>query len=715
MKLHDPNSPPLEIPDPPHVVTATLAFLYTSCAVSFLAATFAGFGRTWLKEYFRHEGRSIAERCAVRQHKSDMAKKMWFEPVLKVIIAMPHTIALPLLTCGFCLHVSSPVLHATYPLFGSIFVGILFFLTLSVAGTLDATPFRTWWSAPVTPMAKSERWKTNSDDAQCTAWIIPSNTDKRVFDAIIPHTTTIPWFKDGLNTEPPHSTISSALTTCFDSSGLLRPGVRDRAFHSAQALLWLYTCARCESEELAQRFPLPNIPCLRTLPDPDIQHLLATYSMQDVPAIISWMYKTGPGLTPLYLQWVSGVLLHLSWAVRGGAEAFNPINDYSDLGGSWSTAPLNAILDRLLTSSLFLGCPFEEDLLRAQNKWYAISYHTLQATNPSPTSEFFDRVLNHFSKAAVSGIQTSHPRRGILWGLLASLRYQGKRTEALVGMAYSLCCAICEHYTNLADGKRLLLLALEVGFRFDPGGSWAGRVPGRMRHNALAGRVVFGTGDGEQIADLLCAWLTECRSAARYDLLGSHMMRIIGLCNMQSFSPRLRRVLIRVIGGIFPGVLPLTDARFTALLDKLHIRVKDVKGDSTPWAELLLDIIDTPGGAQRLSRSNWQLLVELSALSQSSSLKTRWSAFPVGSLEAGQEWDKLEDWVGFAWVVWPLEGHEVEDHIKHATLISFRQRPSGVKRIRQLMEQRGGNPVVPDLFQRICEQVDREALSQAGP
>ena len=78
-----------------------------------------------------------------------------------------------------------------------------------------------------------------------------------------------------------------------------------------------------------------------------------------------------------------------------------------------------------------------------------------------------------------------------------------------------------------------------------------------------------------------------------------------------------------------------------------------------------------------------------------------------------QELDKLEHWISFAWMVWPLKGNGVVD-VKPATLSLFRQRPSSIQRIRQLMERRKVALDVPELFQQICEQVDRETSAQAG-
>jgi len=189
--------------------------------------------------------------------------------------------------------------------------------------------------------------------------------------------------------------------------------------------------------------------------------------------------------------------------------------------------------------------------------------------------------VSHFFQAAILGIQTSNPRRGIIQGLLASVRDQEKRTKELVQSAYSLCRAVCDNYHGLADGEQLLLLSLEIGFRLYPDESWAAVTLEHVQNYDLAAGVVFGTNDEEAIADLLCAWLIEGRSSApHYSSLRAHAQRIISLHNRQFFSPRFRRTLIHAVRQIKRDVLLLAEAQLTALLDKLCVRVEDVEDRS---------------------------------------------------------------------------------------------------------------------------------------
>ena len=83
----------------------------------------------------------------------------------------------------------------------------------------------------------------------------------------------IPWFEDGLDVEPLYNLIILLLEECFYYTGEVIPEWRDRAYQTAQAILWIHTCALCKSTEIAQRFPLPAIRCDVSSLDPDFQHL----------------------------------------------------------------------------------------------------------------------------------------------------------------------------------------------------------------------------------------------------------------------------------------------------------------------------------------------------------------------------------------------------------------------------------------------------------
>jgi hypothetical protein len=224
--------------------------------------------------------------------------------------------------------------------------------------------------------------KTNTNDVQCVSWILWNITDPEALDTAIRLATTIWWFQDGLNTEPPYDLFISTLKGCFDSTGRVYPGLRDRAYSSAQAILWIHICAVCVSEEFALRFPLPVIHCDILSLDCDLKHLLGTYAGWDTPDIIAWMYGiASSGFTPAYMQWTSNALLHLSWTKQNTPSAFCRIRNHGRKPG-WHTIPVNAMLNHLLVSSIFLGQPIDAEVLKVQDKSYAISlFHSLPCSH----------------------------------------------------------------------------------------------------------------------------------------------------------------------------------------------------------------------------------------------------------------------------------------------------------------------------------------------
>ena len=223
----------------------------------------------------------------------------------------------------------------------------------------------------LTPTALATLRNTNAGDVRCVSWILWNITDPEAFDAAIRLAGTVWWFEDGLDVKPPYDQIISTLKGCFDSNGRIYPGSSDRAYHSAQAILWIHICAMCISREFAKRFPLPVIFCNITYLDPDLTYLLKIYASQDTPHMICEMYAIYQMTTPEYLQWTSNVLLYLSWVKSNVPGAFSLLSQIS-----WSRAsspiPLNAVLNRLLTSCIFLGWPVAEELLKVQDKTYVI-------------------------------------------------------------------------------------------------------------------------------------------------------------------------------------------------------------------------------------------------------------------------------------------------------------------------------------------------------
>ena len=251
----------------------------------------------------------------------------------------------------------------------------------------EGSPTTSVTSPWLTPMGLATLQKTNAHDVLCVSWILWNITDREALDAAIRLAGTIRWFEDGVNAEPPYDLIISSLKMCFDSTGKLYPGSRDRAYSSAQATLWIHVCAMRVSKEFALRFPLPAIHCNTTSLDADLEDLLKIYT--NTPDLPNWMYDTlPPKYTPVYTQWTANALLHLSWAKQGVPGAFDGIGVGRELL-KWDTIPENIVLNHLLVSCIFLGWPVDKEVLIIQDKSYVISsslfticshHHLLAAT-----------------------------------------------------------------------------------------------------------------------------------------------------------------------------------------------------------------------------------------------------------------------------------------------------------------------------------------------
>jgi hypothetical protein len=102
--------------------------------------------------------------------------------------------------------------------------------------------------------------KQNADNARCVCWILRNITDPEAIDSAIRLAGTIRWFDGDSDHDPPFDLIVSTFEACFDSTKQLYPGMRDRAYFSARAILQINTGARAQSRERASKYPIPAVP-----------------------------------------------------------------------------------------------------------------------------------------------------------------------------------------------------------------------------------------------------------------------------------------------------------------------------------------------------------------------------------------------------------------------------------------------------------------------
>jgi len=230
--------------------------------------------------------------------------------------------------------------------------------TLPLTAIRGVSPVPTATPPWLAPAALATLLGTNTDDVQCVSWTLKDIADPVALDAALRLAGTVRWFEDGLNfargpedkpdVQPPYDVMVSTLEACFDSSGKVYPGLEGRGYHSARAVLWVHICATGLSHERALKFPLLTAPYNTTSLGHDLRHVLGIYSAKSYREILAQLYRVDPAFTPTHLRWTSKALLCLSWAERWEPGAFDPITNHYPVR-DWSTIPLSAALDRLLT------------------------------------------------------------------------------------------------------------------------------------------------------------------------------------------------------------------------------------------------------------------------------------------------------------------------------------------------------------------------------
>jgi len=374
----------------------------------------------------------MIERCGDRQRKFNGLEK-W--PLHFFVESLPVMLqaALLLLACGLCRHMWTINASVAYTLISLTSLGVAFYVAIVIAGVSSyACPFQTpasvglrdlwkkvqdgivsltafytlmllvarWmWKhgaqsllrrqlVPPTPPESikvhgPEPWmtpkdlattrRTNADDVLCVSWILRNITDQEALDAAVRLAGTIRWFDDGINVDPPYDLIVSTFEACFDLTGKLYPGSRDRAYYSGRAMTWVHALATCKSEEFGDRFPLRYTEYLAPGLDHDLEHLLRVNHPNNTLRYIFDLLEVSPEHTPSHSQWSSNVLLHLAWANRTRLNYMYFMGHIPRVRETKITLPLDAVLSRLLTWCILLDSPVEEEALKIRDKSYDIS------------------------------------------------------------------------------------------------------------------------------------------------------------------------------------------------------------------------------------------------------------------------------------------------------------------------------------------------------
>ena len=338
---------------------------------------------------------------------------------------------------------------------------------------------------------------------------------------------------------------------------------------------------------------------------------------------------------------------------------------------------------------------------------------------PLSISDRLEQILSQLSKAITPTFCPPHPHQKLPRHVLHDLTKLENRPGCLTEMAYEWCSTICENYQNLEYRESLLLLSLEIGFRhIDAQNPHSPAELTHTIHHRQLVDIIFESGDGESIADLLLAWtFRENHSGEQCTLLNMCVRHLVGLHQRVPFSSRLRRLVIRSITLIgYRGFEEVGVEGLIEVLNHLHIGIEDTGGE-VGWGKLLLDIIQSPEGLQHLSHQYWELLVEpkiLRSLWEESEIT--YNPRVAVSLEEAEEWDKLHYWMGVVWTLWPSETSGTTEDLERAMISLFHQRPGAPQKLKQLVEgwSKEYHEDVSPSFQRIYEQA-HEVSQQETP
>ena len=210
--------------------------------------------------------------------------------------------------------------------------------------------------------------KQNADNARCVCWVLRNITDPEAIDSAIRLAGAIRWFDGDSDFEPPFDLIVSTFESCFDSTRQLYPGMRDRAYFSARAILQINLSARGRSGKHASKYPILAIsPSSFQLVDHDLRHiidLLDLNSRTDRPALDFPRLGTN---TYNHSLWMSNLLVDVTYVGP------NPVlKSYRSYLSAAITNHRAVIANILLTWYMFLGGRVEEETFWAVDKSYAV-------------------------------------------------------------------------------------------------------------------------------------------------------------------------------------------------------------------------------------------------------------------------------------------------------------------------------------------------------
>jgi hypothetical protein len=292
--------------------------------------------------------------------------------------------------------------------------------------------------------------RQNTDNARCASWVLRNITDPEAIDSDVRLAGTIRWFDDDSNHDPPFDLIVSTFEECFDATKQLYPGMRDRAYFSARAILQINVRARAQSHELASKYPIPAVSSSSVKnTDPDLLHVICMLegNLDYGKPTLSFPKDT---CTQAHSLWMSTLFVDLT---RVGP---NPILKSYKSYLSVATADHQAMISNtLLMWYMFLGGRVEEETFWAVDKScvvVSLPFPPLTLLIIVYVSDSLETILSHLSTRVINVIADGNGLQHLNL-LLEFLAAWENRPVYLTPMAYEWCSAISEAAGRLGVGE----------------------------------------------------------------------------------------------------------------------------------------------------------------------------------------------------------------------------------------------------------------------
>ena len=215
--------------------------------------------------------------------------------------------------------------------------------------------------------------RQNVDNAHCVSWVLQNITDPEAIDSAIRLAGTIRWFDGDLNCDPPFTVIVSTFEACFDSTGQLYPGLRERAYFSARAILQINIRERAQSSDHTSKYPIPAIPTSSSQhTNPDLHHIIIILEFN--------LHSSHPHRPIFSLPWVGvNTLTHSLWVS-------NQLVEFTHVGSDPGLCPYTSyisaakadhhavIANILLAWYMLLGGQVEREILWVVDKSYVVIF-----------------------------------------------------------------------------------------------------------------------------------------------------------------------------------------------------------------------------------------------------------------------------------------------------------------------------------------------------